>query len=88
MPPGLLRMSLRCVTCGCHGDAYKNAGRAEVIVQRVGAKSRLVTRLTQCCSVRQSDRPSPPPPPGLLEVCVSVHTHKALSLLCKYAQIK
>lgn len=79
-PPGLLRMSLRCVTCGCHGDAFKNAGRAEVIVQRVGAKSRLVTRLTQCCLVRQSDRPSPPPP-GLLEVCVSMHIH-TLTRLC------
>lgn len=89
MPPGLVRMSLWCVTCGCHGDAFKNAGRAEVIVQRVGAKSRLVTRLTQCCSVRQSDRPPPPPPRAAGGLCLYAHshTHKALSLLCKYAQI-
>lgn len=81
MPPGLLRMSWRCVTCGCHGDAYKNAGRAEVIVQRVGAKSRLVTRLTQCCSVRQSDRPSARPPPGCWRF-VSLCTLTRLCLCC------
>lgn len=39
MPPSLLRMSLGCVTCGCHGDAFENAGRAEMNVLEVGAKA-------------------------------------------------
>lgn len=37
-PPGLLKINLRCVTRGCHGDAFENGGRAEVGVLHVGAK--------------------------------------------------
>lgn len=38
MPPSLLKINLRCVTCGCHGDAFENGGRAEVDVLHVGEK--------------------------------------------------
>lgn len=47
VPPGLLRMSMGCVTCGCHGDAVASAGRAETNALNVGAKSSTVVRLTQ-----------------------------------------
>lgn len=42
MPPGLLWVSLGCVTCRCHGDASAKGGRAEVTVLHVGAKSSVV----------------------------------------------
>lgn len=37
--PSLLRMSSGCVTCGFHGDAFENAGRAEMNVRHVGVKA-------------------------------------------------
>lgn len=73
MPPSLLRMSSRCVTWGCHGDASENAGRAEVNVLHVGAKpaslwgwhSSAQWFTETVCSL----------PPELLVVCVSTHIH-------------
>lgn len=80
VPPSLLRMSLRCVTCGCHGDASENAGRAEVNVLHVGAKAAQLrgwhSPARWCTEIVRS---LPPELPG---VCVSTHSLKVFCYCC------
>lgn len=82
MPPSLLRMSTICVTCGCHGDASENAGRAEVNVQRVGAKAVWLWGWhspAQWC--KEIVRSPPPELLGGLSFCTHSHPER-LSCYC------